>query len=208
MAPAVVVNDLGSTTTGEGTDAGPAQQVVDEIRAAGGKAVASTDSVATWESANRIIKTAVEAFGRIDIVVNNAGILRDKSFAKMEPEDFAKVVGVHLTGTFNCCKAVWEGMRERNYGRIVLTTSSSGLFGNFGQANYAAAKLGIVGLSKSIALDMSRSQLEPGKTMTALFMGLSQLFDAVILDHRVGEQLAAHRRRCRRRRCCLHGRSR
>jgi NAD(P)-dependent dehydrogenase (short-subunit alcohol dehydrogenase family) len=152
----VVVNDLGSSTSGEGTDAGPAQQVVDEIRAAGGKAVASTDSVATWESANRIVNTAVEAFGRLDVVVNNAGILRDRIFHNMSVEEWKAVIDVHLNGSFYMSRAAAPIFKSEERGCFVHMTSTSGLIGNFGQANYAAAKLGIIGLSKSIALDMQR----------------------------------------------------
>ncbi len=152
----VVVNDLGSSTTGEGTDAGPAQQVVDEIRAAGGKAVASTDSVATWESANKIINTAVEAFGRLDVVVNNAGILRDRIFHNMSIDEWKAVIDVHLNGSFYMARAAAPIFKSEERGAFVHMTSTSGLIGNMGQANYMAAKLGVVGLSKSIALDMAR----------------------------------------------------
>ncbi len=152
----VVVNDLGGSATGEGEDAGPAQQVVDEIRAAGGQAVASTDSVATWESANRIIKTAVDLYGKIDVVVNNAGILRDRIFHNMSVEEWKAVIDVHLNGSFYMSRAAAPYFKSEQSGRYIHLTSTSGLVGNFGQANYAAAKLGIVGLSKSIALDMQR----------------------------------------------------
>ena len=153
---AVVVNDLGGSATGEGEDAGPAQQVVDEIRAAGGQAVASTDSVATWESANRIVKTAVDMYGKIDVVVNNAGILRDRIFHNMSVEEWKAVIDVHLNGSFYMSRAAAPYFKSEQSGRYIHLTSTSGLVGNFGQANYAAAKLGIVGLSKSIALDMQR----------------------------------------------------
>ena len=146
----VVVNDLGGTHTGEGASQTPAQRVVDEIVAAGGEAVANYDSVLDGE---KIVQTALDNFGRLDIVVNNAGILRDKSFAKMDLDDFRLVVDVHLMGAAYCTKAVWEPMRERGYGRIVMTTSSSGLYGNFGQANYGAAKMGLVGLMQTLALE-------------------------------------------------------
>jgi len=152
----VVVNDLGGSATGEGEDAGPAQQVVDEIRAAGGQAVASTDSVATWESANRIVKTAVDMYGKIDVVVNNAGILRDRIFHNMSVEEWKAVIDVHLNGSFYMSRAAAPYFKSEQSGRYIHLTSTSGLVGNFGQANYAAAKLGIVGLSKSIALDMQR----------------------------------------------------
>jgi NAD(P)-dependent dehydrogenase (short-subunit alcohol dehydrogenase family) len=152
----VVVNDPGVSATGEGSDAGPAAQVVDEIHKAGGTAVANTDSVAEWESANRIVKTAVDAFGTVHAVVNNAGILRDRIFHNMSIEDWKAVIDVHLNGSFYMARAVATIFRSEERGAFVHMTSTSGLIGNFGQANYAAAKLGIVGLSKSIALDMAR----------------------------------------------------
>ena len=152
----VVVNDLGGSAEGEGADAGPARQVANEIAAAGGSAVASTDSVADAKGADGIVKTALDAFGRIDAVVNNAGILRDRIFHKMSVVDFEQVIQVHLMGSFYVSKAAALHFREQQSGAFVHFTSTSGLIGNFGQANYAAAKLGIVGLSKSIALDMAR----------------------------------------------------
>ncbi|MEZ5738591.1 MAG: SDR family oxidoreductase [Burkholderiaceae bacterium] len=155
----VVVNDLGTSATGEGADVGPAQKVVDEIRAAGGEALANTDSVAEWQSANRIIQTAIEGFGRIDGVINNAGILRDRMFFKMNLEEWQSVINVHLNGSFFVARAAANYFRDQGSGAYVNMTSTSGLVGNFGQANYAAAKLGIVGLSKSIALDMARSNV-------------------------------------------------
>ena len=137
----VVVNDLGGAVDGSGGSATAAQQVVDEIRAAGGEAIANAASVTDFEAVQAMVKQAITAWGRVDILVNNAGILRDKSFAKMDMADFRLVVDVHLMGAANCCKAVWPYMQEQNYGRIVMTTSSTGLYGNFGQANYGAAKL-------------------------------------------------------------------
>ena len=153
----VVVNDLGGGADGEGgTDTGPAQSVVDEIRRAGGTAVANTDSVAEPAGAERIIRTALEAFGRVDAVVNNAGILRDRIFHRMSTVDWDLVIKVHLMGSFYVARAAAAHFREQESGSYIHFTSTSGLIGNFGQANYAAAKLGIVGLSKSIALDMAR----------------------------------------------------
>ncbi|MGE5823146.1 MAG: SDR family NAD(P)-dependent oxidoreductase [Bacteroidota bacterium] len=152
----VVVNDLGSSVSGEGKDAGPAQKVVDEIKAKGGAAVASTDSVADWEAANRIVKTALDAFGRVDCVVNNAGILRDRFFFNMSVEEWRAVIDVHLNGSFYVARAAAPYFKSQNSGCYVNMTSTSGLIGNFGQANYAAAKLGIIGLSKSMALDMAK----------------------------------------------------
>ena len=152
----VVVNDPGVSESGAGHDDGPAMQVVNEIRAAGGSAVASTDSVAEWESANRIIKTATDAFGTLHAVVNNAGILRDRIFHNMSVDEWKAVIDVHLHGSFYMARAAAPIFRSEERGAFVHMTSTSGLIGNFGQANYAAAKLGIVGLSKSIALDMQR----------------------------------------------------
>ncbi|MEW6555355.1 MAG: SDR family oxidoreductase [Actinomycetota bacterium] len=146
----VVVNDLGGSTDGTGSDTTPAQQVVDEIRAAGGEAVADYNDVADWESARKIIQTALDAFGGVDILINNAGILRDKSLLKMEMEDFRKVLSVHLDGTFHCTKAAFPHMKEKGYGRIINTISGAGLYGNFGQTNYGAAKMGILGFTLSV----------------------------------------------------------
>lgn len=150
----VVVNDIGAALDGEGGSAGPAQQVVDEIRAAGGQAVPSTDSVADPASAARIVECAVQSFGRIDAVVNNAGILRDRFFHKMSMDEWDAVIKVHLYGAYYVSRAAATHFKEQNAGAMVHMTSTSGLIGNFGQANYSAAKLGIVALSKSIALDM------------------------------------------------------
>jgi len=152
----VVVNDIGVSLEGSGGDAGPAQQVVNEIVAAGGQAVASTDSVADPAGANRIIQCALDHFGRIDGVVNNAGNLRDRMFHKMSEEEWRAVLDVHLNGSFYVSRAAANYFRDQESGAYVHMTSTSGLIGNFGQANYSAAKMGIVGLSKAIALDMAR----------------------------------------------------
>nr|WP_246594447.1 SDR family NAD(P)-dependent oxidoreductase [Mameliella sediminis] len=152
----VVVNDLGGGPEGSGADAGPAAEVVAEIEAAGGKGAANTDSVTSWSDAQNMVTQAMDTFGGIDIVVNNAGILRDVIFHKMTEEDFDVVVDVHLKGSFNVARAAGAQFRKQESGRMIHMTSTSGLIGNFGQANYAAAKLGIVGLSRSIALDMAR----------------------------------------------------
>jgi NAD(P)-dependent dehydrogenase (short-subunit alcohol dehydrogenase family) len=153
----VVVNDIGASLTGQGpTSATPGEQTVAIIAQRGGQAVANTDSVADWASAQRIVSTALDAFGRIDIVVNNAGILRDQIFHKMTPEDWRAVIDVHLNGSFYVSRAAAEHFRKSGSGAFVHMTSTSGLIGNFGQANYAAAKLGIAALSKSITLDMGR----------------------------------------------------
>jgi NAD(P)-dependent dehydrogenase (short-subunit alcohol dehydrogenase family) len=150
----IVINDIGASVSGEGSDASPGQQVVDEIKAGGGEAALSTDSVSDWKAANRIIQCAADTFGRIDIVVNNAGILRDRLFFNMSIEEWHAVIDVHLNGTFYVSRAAANYFKEQRSGAYVHFTSTSGLVCNFGQANYAAAKMGIVGLSKSIALDM------------------------------------------------------
>jgi NAD(P)-dependent dehydrogenase (short-subunit alcohol dehydrogenase family) len=147
----VVVNDFGGARDGTGGSLTPAEAVVEEIREAGGEAMADGADVSNYEQVKAMVAKATEKWGSVDLLCANAGILRDKSFAKMEISDFAKVLDVHLTGTFYCCKAVWDGMRSRNFGRIVVTTSSSGLYGNFGQANYGAAKTGMIGLMNVLA---------------------------------------------------------
>jgi len=152
----VVVNDLGGGGDGVGSDAAPAQQVVEEIKAAGGEAVASLDSVAEVESAERIIQTAIDNFGRIDILVNNAGILRDRMVFNMSDEEWEIVLKVHLYGHFYCARAASRHMRAQKWGRIINTSSSAGLGSTFGQANYGAAKEGIIGLTRQIARDMAR----------------------------------------------------
>lgn len=152
----VVVNDLGASVSGEGADQSPGEETVGLITQSGGKAVLNGDSVADWDAAQRIVKTAIDSFGKLDIVVNNAGILRDVIFHKMTVEDWNAVIGVHLNGSFFVSRAAAGIFREQGSGAFVHMTSTSGLIGNFGQANYAAAKLGIAGLSKSIALDMAR----------------------------------------------------
>ena len=152
----VVVNDLGSDVNGNGGSATAAQRVVDEIVAAGGEAVANSASVTDFEQVQCMVDQALSQWGRVDILVNNAGILRDKSFSKMTLDDFRAVIEVHLMGAVNCSKAVWETMRQQRYGRIVMTTSSSGLYGNFGQSNYGAAKMALVGLMQTLAIGGER----------------------------------------------------
>ena len=149
----VLVNDLGGAVDGSGGTVTAAQAVVDEIRAAGGEALANGASVTDFAAVEAMVQQAIDAWGRVDILVNNAGILRDKSFAKMDMADFRLVVDVHLMGAANCCKAVWPHMVAQQYGRIVMTTSSTGLYGNFGQANYGAAKLAQVGLMQTLAIE-------------------------------------------------------
>ncbi|RSZ36162.1 MULTISPECIES: SDR family NAD(P)-dependent oxidoreductase [unclassified Variovorax] len=155
----VVVNDLGGARDGSGGSVSAAQAVVDEIKAAGGEAIANGASVTDFEAVQAMVKQAVDAWGRVDILVNNAGILRDKSFAKMDLADFKLVVDVHLMGAVNCTKAVWALMNEQKYGRIVMTTSSTGLYGNFGQSNYGAAKLALVGLMQTLSIEGAKNDI-------------------------------------------------
>ncbi len=155
----VLVNDLGSATDGSGGSSAAAEAVVNEIRDAGGEALANGASVTDVAGVEAMVKQAMAAWGRIDILVNNAGILRDKSFSKMELADFRLVVDVHLMGAVNCTKAVWPIMNEQKYGRIVMTTSSSGLYGNFGQANYGAAKMALVGLMQTLSIEGAKNDI-------------------------------------------------
>jgi NAD(P)-dependent dehydrogenase (short-subunit alcohol dehydrogenase family) len=156
----VVVNDLGGDVHGNASGSGPAAQaVVAEIIANGGEAMANGASVTDFNQVEHMVSEAMSRWNRIDILVNNAGILRDKSFAKMSLEDFRTVLDVHLMGAVNCTKAVWDIMRSQNYGRIVMTTSSSGLYGNFGQSNYSAAKLALVGLMQTLALEGAKNNI-------------------------------------------------
>src|SRR6186713_360778 len=156
---AVVVNDLGGTLDGNGGTPTAANAVAEEIRAAGGKAIADGASVTDFRAVQAMVDAALAEWGRVDILVNNAGILRDRSFAKMPLDDFRLVLDVHVMGAVHCTKAVWEVMRAQNYGRIVMTTSSSGLYGNFGQANYGAAKMALVGLMQTLALEGARHDI-------------------------------------------------
>ncbi|MEM9640801.1 MAG: SDR family NAD(P)-dependent oxidoreductase, partial [Pseudomonadota bacterium] len=152
----VVVNDLGAAADGEGADAGPAQQVVDQIVAAGGSAVADFGNVANLADAKAMVQRSLDTFGSVDVIVNNAGILRDSIFHRMTVDQWDAVMDVHLKGTFNMAHAVAMQFKTQEHGCFINFTSTSGLIGNFGQANYSAAKMGIVGLSKSLALDMAR----------------------------------------------------
>jgi NAD(P)-dependent dehydrogenase (short-subunit alcohol dehydrogenase family) len=174
----VVVNDLGGTVEGDGSSATKASAVVAEIREAGGEAVASTDSVATADGGAAIVQTAVDAFGTVDILINNAGILRDASFKNVTPDLLDPVLDVHLKGAFNVTRPAWLIMSEQGRGRIVNTSSGSGLFGNFGQSNYAAAKMGLIGLTRVLAIEGERKGIKTNaiapiaKTrMTANVMG-------------------------------------
>ena len=155
----VVVNDLGGSVDGSGGSSAAADAVVAEIKAAGGEAISNGSSVTDDAGVALMIKQAMDTWGRIDILIANAGILRDKSFSKMELADFELVLNVHLMGTVKPTKAVWEIMREQNYGRIVVTTSSSGMYGNFGQSNYGAAKLGIIGFMNTIKLEGQKNNI-------------------------------------------------
>ena len=179
----VLVNDLGGTLDGSGGSASAAQAVADEIRAAGGEALANGASVTDFASVQAMVRQAVDAWGRVDILVNNAGILRDKSFAKMDMDDFALVVQVHLMGAAHCCKAVWPHMVEQKYGRIVMTTSSTGLYGNFGQANYGAAKLAQVGLMQTLAIEGAKYGIHVNALApTAATRMTEALFPPQVLD--------------------------
>jgi NAD(P)-dependent dehydrogenase (short-subunit alcohol dehydrogenase family) len=155
----VVVNDLGGAMDGTGGSSDAANAVVEEIKQAGGEAIANGGSVSDRKGAESMVKDAMNAWGRVDILINNAGILRDKTFAKMELDDFRIVVDVHLMGSVYVTKAVWPIMREQNYGRIVMTTSPSGLYGNFGQTNYGAAKLGLVGFMNTLKIEGAKNNI-------------------------------------------------
>jgi NAD(P)-dependent dehydrogenase (short-subunit alcohol dehydrogenase family) len=156
----VVINDLGGAVDGTGSDKGAAERMVDEIKALGGEAVADTNSVATLEGGKAIVQTAIDAFGRVDIIVNNAGILRDKAFHNMTPDMWQAVMDVHLFGAYHVTSAAWPLMREQGYGRIVNTASGAGIFGNFGQANYGAAKMGLVGFTRVLAVEGARNNIK------------------------------------------------
>jgi len=155
----VVVNDLGGARDGSGGSASAAQAVVDEIVAAGGEAMANSASVTDFDAVQAMVQATIDKWGRIDILINNAGILRDKSFGKMELDDFKLVIDVHLMGSVHCCKAVWPIMTAQNYGRIMMTTSSSGLYGNFGQSNYGAAKMALVGLMQTLSIEGAKHDI-------------------------------------------------
>jgi len=156
----VVVNDLGGAVDGTGSDKGAAEHVVDEIKALGGEAVADTNSVSTPEGGAAIVQTAIDAFGKVDIVINNAGILRDKAFHNMEPELMNPVFDVHLKGAFHVTRPAFVKMREQGYGRIISTSSAAGIFGNFGQTNYGAAKMGLVGFTRVLAVEGAKNNIK------------------------------------------------
>lgn len=156
----VVVNDLGGSVSGEGADKAPAAKVVDEIKAAGGEAISDGNTVSTPEGGEAIVRTALDAFGRIDIVVNNAGILRDKTFHNMTPDLLEPVIDVHLKGAFYVTRPAWLKMREQGYGRVISTSSNSGILGNFGQSNYGAAKMGLVGFTRVLAAEGAKYNIK------------------------------------------------
>ncbi len=155
----VVVNDLGGSLKGEGADKTSAQKVVDEIKGKGGEAVANYDTISTADGAAAVVKSAIDAFGKIDIVINNAGFLRDVSFTKMTDDDWLSIIGVHLTGAYYVTKAAWPRMKDQNYGRVIMTASAAGIYGNFGQANYSAAKMGLIGFGQTLAHEGKKNNI-------------------------------------------------
>jgi NAD(P)-dependent dehydrogenase (short-subunit alcohol dehydrogenase family) len=169
----VIVNDIGGAIDGSGSSQTPAEEVVDEIIKAGGEAVPNYDSVANRESATNIVKTALDSFGTVDILINNAGIVRDKSFHKMDLNDYEFVVQVHLMGSVYVTHAAYPIMREKNYGRILMVTSSAGIYGNFGQSNYGAAKMGIIGLMNTLKVETGRNNININ-TLAPLLINTTQ----------------------------------
>ncbi len=181
----VVVNDLGGARDGTGSSRSAADNVVEEIKSAGGEAVANYDSVATMEGGENIVKTALDNYGKVDILINNAGILRDKSFLKMSEEEWDKVISVHLKGAYCVTQPAVRNMRENQYGRIVFTSSTSGLYGNFGQTNYGAAKTGLVGFMNVLKLETAKYNI---KVNTVAPNALSRLTEDV-LPEGIGDKL-------------------
>lgn len=187
----VVVNDLGGAVDGTGASRGPAEEVAETIRKNGGEAVADANNVATPEGARGIVETALDTFGKVDVVVNNAGILRDKSFAKMTPDEFDAVLAVHLRGSFLVTHAAWPHLREQAYGRIVMTSSPSGLFGNFGQANYSAAKMGLVGLTKTLAVEGAKYHIQVNAIAPVAYTRMTEDLLPPEFAGRLGPELVA-----------------
>lgn len=184
----VVVNDLGDADGNSET----ANAVVAEIRSAGGGAIANGANVANFDEVQAMVKQAMDTWGRVDVLVNNAGILRDKSFAKMPLEDFQAVINVHLNGSFNCTKAVWEIMRQQEYGRIVMTTSSSGLYGNFGQTNYGAAKMAVVGMMNTLVQEGAKYGIKINSLAPTAGTQMTEgLIDAAAFDVMTTESVTA-----------------
>jgi NAD(P)-dependent dehydrogenase (short-subunit alcohol dehydrogenase family) len=179
----VVINDLGGAADGTGGSSEAAMAVVAEIEALGGEAIANGANVAKYDEVEAMVKQAMDKWGRVDILVNNAGILRDKSFGKMTLDEFRLVVDVHLFGSVNCTKAVWDIMKAQNYGRIVMTSSSSGIYGNFGQANYSAAKMAVVGLMNTLSIEGQKNNIHVnGLAPTALTQMTEGLMPENALD--------------------------
>ncbi len=187
----VVVNDLGGTSAGSGESDEPADRIVAEIRVAGGEAVANYDSVSVPEGGEAIVQTALDAYGTVDVVVNNAGFLRDKSFAKLEPADLEAILDVHLKGAFFVSQPAFRVMKEKGFGRFIHTTSAAGLFGNFGQANYAAGKMGLVGLSNVIAVEGAKSGVSSNVIAPLAKTRLTEELMGPMADKVLPEQVSA-----------------
>ena len=188
----VVVNDLGGARDGTGASSDAAMEVVSMIEAAGGEAFAHGANVAKFDEVQDMVSQAMAKWGRVDILINNAGILRDKSFSKMDLADFQLVMDVHLMGSVNCTKAVWEIMREQNYGRIVMTTSASGMYGNFGQTNYGAAKMAVLGFMNTLVLEGGKNNIHVNALApTAGTRMTEDLLPAAVLDLMTAESVSA-----------------
>jgi NAD(P)-dependent dehydrogenase (short-subunit alcohol dehydrogenase family) len=187
----VVVNDLGGARDGSGSSATAAEAVVAEIEALGGEAIANAASVTDYAAVEAMVAAAMAKWGRVDILVNNAGVLRDKSFAKMEIADFQFVMDVHLMGAVNCTKAVWEIMRTQNYGRIVMTTSSSGLYGNFGQANYGAAKMALVGFMQTLSIEGAKNDIRVNSLAPTAHTRMTEDLGAALPLEALGPELVS-----------------
>lgn len=188
----VVVNDLGGARDGTGASSDAAMEVVSMIEAAGGEAFANGANVAKFDEVQDMVSQAMAKWGRVDILINNAGILRDKSFSKMDLADFQLVMDVHLMGSVNCTKAVWEIMRGQNYGRIVMTTSASGMYGNFGQTNYGAAKMAVIGFMNTLVLEGGKNNIHVNALApTAGTRMTEDLLPAAVLDLMTAESVSA-----------------